>query len=57
VSFDINGRISVKEGPLKGYEGKIVHVDKRKRRARVQLDLYKESYHIDFGFELLESND
>ena len=57
VTFDIEGRISVKEGPLKGYEGKIIKVDKRKRRARIQLDLYKESFLLDFGFELLESVD
>jgi transcriptional antiterminator NusG len=53
VTFDENSRIEVKEGPLAGLEGRIVKVDKRKQRAKVRLDLYKESFLVDFGFELL----
>ena len=41
-------------GPLKGLEGYIQKVDRRKGRARVKLDLYQESFHIDFGFEFME---
>lgn len=55
VIFNENGRIEIKAGPLVGYEGRIVKVDKRKRRARVRLDLYRESHLIDFGFEVLKS--
>lgn len=55
VIFNEEGKIVVKEGPLKGYEGKIIKVDRRKRRAKIKLDLYKESYLIDFGFELLNT--
>lgn len=55
VRFDENRRIIVSQGPLKGFEGNIVSVDKRKGRARVQLDLYRESYLIDLGFERLDS--
>jgi transcription termination/antitermination protein NusG len=40
-------------GPLKGLEGKIVKVDKRKGRAKVKLDLYDESFLVDLSFELL----
>ncbi len=54
VFFDENKRIRVLQGPLKGLEGKIVKVNRRKGRARVKLDLYEESFQIDFGFELLE---
>jgi len=54
VIFDENKRIRVLQGPLKGLEGKIVKVNRRKGRARVKLDLYEESFLIDFGFELLE---
>ena len=57
VFFDENKRIKVLQGPLKGLEGKIVKVNRRKGRARVKLDLYEESFLIDFGFELLEPTD
>ena len=53
VTFDENSRIQVKDGPLTGLEGKIVKVDRRKQRAKVRLDLYKESFLVDFGFELI----
>lgn len=56
VTFDENARIQVKEGPLAGLEGRIVRVDRRKKRAKVRLDLYKESFLVDFGFELLEAS-
>ena len=54
VSFDENKRIKVISGPMKGMEGRIVKVDKRKRRAKISLSLYEESFTIDFGFEILE---
>lgn len=53
VEFDENQRIRVLDGPLEGLEGLIVKVDRRKQRAKVRLDLYSESYLIDFGFDLL----
>jgi len=55
--YDENMRIQVIEGPLKGLEGRIVRVDKRKRRARVRLDLYNNSFEVDFGFELIEERE
>ncbi|MQY76888.1 MAG: antiterminator LoaP [Spirochaeta sp.] len=57
VFFDENKRIRVLQGPLKGLEGKIVKVNRRKGRAGVKLDLYEKSFLIDFGFELLEPTD
>ena len=39
---------------MKGLEGRIIKVDKRKRRAKISLSLYEESFTIDFGFEILE---
>ena len=54
VKFDENNRIRVVTGPLKGLEGQITKVDRRKSRARVRLALYQESFDIDFGFEALE---
>ena len=54
VYFDDNSRIVVVDGPLAGLEGNIVKVDKRKRRAKIKLDLYDDSFTIDLGFELIE---
>jgi transcriptional antiterminator NusG len=53
VTFDENNRIEVIEGPLQGLEGRIVKVDKRKGRAKVRLDLYKDSFLVDLGFEIM----
>ncbi|MGP1586849.1 MAG: antiterminator LoaP [Treponemataceae bacterium] len=56
VFFDENQRICVKEGPLKGFEGMIVKVDKRKKRAKIKMDFANESMLIDLAFELIEEN-
>ncbi|MDR3162024.1 MAG: antiterminator LoaP [Spirochaetaceae bacterium] len=55
VFFDENSRIVVLEGPLKGLEGNIIKVDKRKGRAKIKLDLYDESFAIDLAFEYIET--
>lgn len=55
VIFDKDKRIRVVAGPLKNMEGRIVKVDRRKRRARVRLELYEDSFLIDFGFSFLKS--
>ena len=54
VYFDENARICVLEGPLKGLEGKIIKVDKRKQRAKVLLDMYTDSFPIDLAFDVIE---
>ena len=54
VYFDENNRIRVVEGALKGLEGSIVKVDRRKKRAKVSLSLYEDSFLVDFGFDLME---
>lgn len=54
VTFDENSRILVLEGPLKGLEGRISKIDRRKGRARVRLDLYDNAFEVDFAFESLE---
>jgi transcriptional antiterminator NusG len=57
VYFDENSRIIVVEGPLMGLEGRIIKVDKRKRRAKIMLDLYNDSFSIDLAFEVIGSAD
>lgn len=55
VIFNSDDRIVVKEGPLKEFEGRIIKVDRRKRRAKVQLTMYNNSHTIDFSFLDLEA--
>jgi transcriptional antiterminator NusG len=55
ASFDENNRIKVMSGPLKGLEGLIVKVDRRKGRAKIRLDIFKDSFLIDFGFEAIDN--
>ncbi|MCL2293711.1 MAG: antiterminator LoaP [Spirochaetes bacterium] len=54
VYFNEDDRIRVISGPMKGLEGEIAKVDKRKKRAKIRLKLYENSFLIDFGFELIE---
>jgi transcriptional antiterminator NusG len=54
VSFDANERIVVHSGPLKGYEGYVVKVDKRKGRARLRLDFCSGPMTIDLSFAMIE---
>ncbi|HEB31344.1 MAG TPA: antiterminator LoaP [Spirochaetes bacterium] len=54
--FDENNRIKIISGPLKGLEGLIVKVDRRKGRAKVRLDMFKDSFLIDFGFEAIDNS-
>ncbi|TFG85091.1 MAG: antiterminator LoaP [Spirochaetales bacterium] len=54
VLFDENDRISVLEGPLKGLEGMIVKVDRRKQRAKVRLDMCQDAFLVDLAFEVIE---
>lgn len=53
VYFDENQRIRVVSGPMEGMEGQIVHVDRRKRRAKIRLDFHEGTFTISLGFELL----
>ena len=54
VYFDENNRIKVMSGPLLGLEGFIVKVDRRKGRAKVKLDMFKNAFLVDFGFDTIE---
>ena len=55
VYFNEDSRIVVVEGPLKGLEGRIIKVDKRKGRAKIMLDLYNDFFSIDLAFEVIGS--
>ena len=51
VRFDENDRIVVIEGPLKGIEGSIIKVDRRKGRAKIRLDFKGSAHTLDLSFE------
>ena len=53
VVYDANQRIRVISGPMEGLEGNIIHVDKRKRRAKIRLDFDHGTFTITLGFELM----
>ena len=57
VYFNENSRIVVVDGPLMGLEGRIIKVDKRKKRAKVKLSLYDDSFAIDLAFEVMGALD
>jgi transcriptional antiterminator NusG len=56
VYFNESDRIVVAEGPLKGLEGYIVKVDKRKQRAKIQVNFSDNSFFLDLAFEVIEKN-
>lgn len=54
VRFDKNDRIVVIEGPLKGIEGNIIKVDKRKQRAKIRVEFAGTAHTMDLSFEDIE---
>lgn len=55
--FEEGRRIVVTEGPLQGFEGSIIAVNKRRRRITVQLDLFEQVKKIDLMYEDAEKID
>jgi transcriptional antiterminator NusG len=56
VYFNESDRIVVAAGPLKGFEGSIVKVDRRKKRAKIQIDFSDNSFFLDLAFEVIEKD-
>ena len=54
VTFDEKDRIVVLEGPLKGLEGEIVKVDRRRGRAKVSLDICSTGFFVDLAFTVVD---
>jgi transcriptional antiterminator NusG len=55
VHFNDNNKIVVDSGPMKGLEGLIVKVDKRKCRAKIRLSLNENSLLVDLAFDVIKS--
>jgi transcriptional antiterminator NusG len=55
VYFDENDRIVVTEdGPLRGLEGSIIKVNRRKQRVKVRVDFSYQSFVFDLAYEVIE---
>ena len=54
VTFDENDRIVVLEGTLKGLEGRSERGERRKKKARVVIDMCRSQFHVYLGFEVVE---
>lgn len=52
----IGKTVEVLEGPLQGYVGNIVSIDKRKKRARIRFQIFDETKEIDLGIEIVGSS-
>lgn len=52
--FIEDGRVSITAGPLTGYEGVICKVNKRKRMATVEVEMFNRTMQINLGLEILE---
>lgn len=51
VYFNENDRIVVTEGPLLGFEGNIIKVDRRKKRVKIKLTFANNDFTVDLAFE------
>ncbi len=51
VKFDENDRIVVIEDPLKGIEGNIIKVDRRKKHTKILIDFHGSFHTMDLSFE------
>lgn len=53
ITFEEGDTVRVLEGPLKGLEGLIVRVDKRKGRARISLSFLGDQRFVDLSVKVL----
>ena len=50
AGFDENQRIQIVEGPLKGFQGKIIRVNRRCKRVTVQIEMFGYSKKVDLCY-------
>jgi transcriptional antiterminator NusG len=55
--IDVGGRIKIIDGPLKGYEGLIEKIDRRKNRAKIRLNVIGDCRLIDVGIHIIDTDD
>lgn len=54
--FVENQKVLVKDGPLKGFEGKIKKFDLHKRIAIVEMEFFGEIRNVHLGIDIIEAN-
>jgi transcriptional antiterminator NusG len=54
VTFDEHDRIIILNGPLQGFAGNIIRVNKRKQRVTVQIDMCGSISSFDLSYDLVE---
>ena len=52
-----NGRVMVVSGPLKGLEGQIVKLDRRKGRAKVSIPLFDDFKMVELSVDVLKKSE
>ena len=53
LGFLVGDRLVVMEGPLKDYEGKIVHIDRHKRLATLEIEFFGRIVKMKVGVEVV----
>lgn len=49
----IDGKLAVTEGPLKNYRGNIIHIDRHKREATLEIDFLNRKVKMKVGLEVV----
>lgn len=51
-----NGKVRIIEGPLAGLENKIIKIDRHKRKALLQVEMFGRTMEIQVGVEIVEKD-
>ncbi|HBB43179.1 MAG TPA: transcriptional antiterminator NusG [Treponema sp.] len=54
--FDENMRIVITEGPLVGFSGNIIKVNRKRQRVTVMLDMFNSSMKFDMTYDMIEKS-
>lgn len=57
LGFLVGDRLVVTEGPLKDYKGKIVHIDRHKRLATLEIEFFGRMVKMKVGVEVVRKVD
>ncbi|MGJ7044909.1 antiterminator LoaP [Thermoanaerobacterium thermosulfurigenes] len=57
TGIKIGGKVKIIDGPLKGFEGLIEKIDKRKGRVKVRLNVSGNANLVDLGIHIVEELD
>lgn len=57
AKFDENQRIVIVEGPLKGFEGKIIRVNRRCKRVTVEIDMFGYNKKVDLCYSDVDNTE